>query len=527
MAADSGSSARSAQTSGLHAGVQASKPDFKSAEGTVSASKSAAPMARDSQTQAKPLTAANATLGADLHAVQSSAHGITLDITASSDTWPLSATINWGDGKSTPVSVASAAKVTQTHVYDRLGAYTISVTLTDGSGNTATGSLNLPTAGNAYTAYGPTRLLDTRDGTGAPRAKVPAYGTAKIKIAGNGSIPAGVTAVVLNVTVTNPTTEGHVTVYGEGDARPTTSNLNYLPGQTVPNLVIAPVGANGYVDLYNGGWGSVDLIADVTGYFTQSQASGYTPVDPKRLLDTRNSSKVAAYGTVPVTIPTNAQVPDTKFTAVALNVTVTNPDSDGHLTVYPSGQSLPTASNVNFTAGQTVANSVIVPVGADGRIQVQNGAWKSSDVIVDVVGYYTANSKSAYIPVDPDRLLDTRQSQPLYPYDASFGYDYALLDLGSWDSNITGWALNATVTNTRGDGHLSVSQDTNTLDAYRNGTYTRQAVPNSSALNWKAGQTVPNLVQASVGSTGVVDLWNIAYSKTDLIVDMFGFYSKN
>ncbi|MFI1518232.1 PKD domain-containing protein [Kitasatospora cineracea] len=486
-------------------------------------------MTRDSQTQAKPMTAANATLGAQLHAVQSSAHGITLDITASSDTWPLSATINWGDGKSTPVSVASTAKVTQTHVYDRLGAYTISVTLTDGSGNTATGSLNLPTAGNAYTAYGPTRLLDTRDGTGAPRAKVPAYGTAKIKIAGNGSIPAGVTAVVLNVTVTNPTTEGHVTVYGDGDTMPTTSNLNYVPGQTVPNLVIAPVGANGYVDLYNGGWGSVDLIADVTGYFTQSQASGYTPVDPKRLLDTRNRNTVAAYGTVPVTIPTNPQVPDTTFTAVALNVTVTNPGSDGHLTVYPSGQSLPTASNVNFTAGHTVANSVIVPVGADGRIQIQNGAWKPSDVIVDVVGYYTANSKSAYIPENPYRVLDTRKNGvPLYEYNATYGgYDYAPIDFALGDPNVTGVVLNATVTNTHGDGHLSVSPDPNTRAAYEGKYATMPPVPDSSSLNWTAGQTVPNMVQANTGSTGLVDFWNVAYSKTDLIVDEFGFYSKN
>ncbi|WP_100837246.1 hypothetical protein [Kitasatospora fiedleri] len=511
----------------MHAAPQAPKPDFQTFDGSVSGSKSAAPQARGAQSQAGPLTAANNSLGAALHAVQSSAHGIDLDISATSDSWPLTATINWGDGKSSSVAVYSATTVTQTHVYDKLGAYAISVTLTDGSGNTASGNLSLATAGNSYTAYGPTRLLDTRDGTGAPRAKVPAYGTAKIKIAGNGSIPAGVTAVVLNVTVTNPGTEGHVTVYGDGDARPTTSNLNYLPGQTVPNLVIAPVGANGYVDLYNGGWGSVDLIADVTGYFTQSQASGYTPVDPKRLLDTRNSGKVAAYGTVPVTIPTNAQVPDNKFTAVALNVTVTNPGSDGHLTVYPSGQSLPTASNVNFTAGQTVANSVIVPVGPDGRIQVQNGAWKASDVIVDVVGYYTANSQSAYVPVDPDRLLDTRQSTPLYPYNASYGYDYALLDLGSWDPNITGWALNATVTNTHGDGHLSVAQDPNTIAAYEGGYFNWPSVPNSSSLNWKAGQTVPNLVQASVGSTGLVDFWNVAYSQTDLIVDMFGFYSKN
>ncbi|MFE6848118.1 hypothetical protein [Streptomyces sp. NPDC057686] len=82
--------------------------------------------------------------------------------------------------------------------------------------------------------------------------------------------------------------------------------------------------------------------------------------------------------------------------AVALNVTVTNPREAGHLTVFPSGQTAPTTSNLNFTAGQTIANSVIVPVGADGKIDVRNGAWAGTDVIVDVVGY----SREAHYIVD-------------------------------------------------------------------------------------------------------------------------------
>ena len=84
---------------------------------------------------------------------------------------------------------------------------------------------------------------------------------------GHGGVPAsGVGAVVLNVTVTQPTAPGILIVYPDGVTRPNSSNLNFVAGQTVPNLVIAPVGANGKVDFYNSA-GTVQMIADVSGWF--------------------------------------------------------------------------------------------------------------------------------------------------------------------------------------------------------------------------------------------------------------------
>lgn len=73
--------------------------------------------------------------------------------------------------------------------------------------------------------------------------------------------------MALNVTVTEPASSGFVTVYGDGTALPVASNLNFVPAQTVPNLVLAPVGANGMVDLYNGSAGTIQLVADVCGYY--------------------------------------------------------------------------------------------------------------------------------------------------------------------------------------------------------------------------------------------------------------------
>ncbi|MFK0044530.1 PKD domain-containing protein [Streptomyces sp. NPDC090741] len=477
--------------------------------------------------------AANPTLAVGLDAFALSAHTVALDSSVTSAATPLDISIAWGDGATTTASASGTQVVNSEHTYAELGTYTVKVTVTDKAANTSvTNEVAFTTAGSDYTPYGPTRLLDTRNGTGAPKAaKVAAYTSAHLKIGGNGSIPAGVTAVVLNVTVTGTTSGGHVTAFADGDDRPSTSNVNFVPGQTVPNLVIVPVGPNGYVNLYNGGWESVDLIADVTGYFTQTASSGYTPLAPQRFVDTRSGTgtakgQLAGYGSFSTQISGLGQVPASGVTAVALNVTVTNPRSDGHLTVYPSGQQAPTASNVNFTTGQTIANSVIVPVGPDGKISIRNGGWNPADIIVDVVGYYSPQSKGSYLPFTPVRMLDTRDPQdPVYGPLA--GRDYIYTAMSDPGDGVTGFVLNTTVTNTRDSGFLAVSPDPNTQDAYDNDAASQPTPPTSSTLNWTTGKTVPNLVQASTGGTGLVDFWNQSDGDTDLIVDVFGMYQEN
>ncbi|MFD5507232.1 hypothetical protein ACFWIB_05585 [Streptomyces sp. NPDC127051] len=475
--------------------------------------------------QAEGSAAAEPTVG--LTAKGTSARGISLDLAVTSDPGTaLSVNVAWGDGTSVTYGANGPTNSTEAHSYAEIGAYTIKVTLSDSSGVRGTNELDIVTPGSDFTPYAPTRLLDTRNGTGATQGKVAPYATTRVKISGNGAIPAGVTAVVLNVTATNTTSGGHVTVFPTGSDRPTTSNVNFSAGQTVPNLVIVPVNKNGYVDLYNGGWEPVDLIADITGYFTRTSSSGYTPLDPTRFLDTREGQgQVAGQGTTGVQITGRNGIPY-NATAVALNVTVTNPREDGHLTVYPSGGSAPVTSNLNFRGGQTVANSVIVPVGADGSIKIRNGAWKGTDVIVDVVGYYSKDSQGAYLPFLPERLLDTRD-----PADSVYGplggQGYIYMPLSSSRPQNTAYVLNTTVTNTRGDGYLTVSPDPNSLYAYQNGWDTWPTPPNSSNLNWKRGDTVPNLVQAGMGNNGIVDLWNRGWDDIDMVVDIFGVYQTN
>jgi hypothetical protein len=118
------------------------------------------------------------------------------------------------------------------------------------------------TTGGGYVAISPSRLLDTRNGTGAAAAAVGAHATVTLQVTGKVTIPVDAVAVALNVTVVSPPAAGFVTVWGSG-TRPATSNLNYLAGQTVANAVLTPLTSTGTVELYNSSAGTAQLLADV------------------------------------------------------------------------------------------------------------------------------------------------------------------------------------------------------------------------------------------------------------------------
>ncbi|MEU6310690.1 hypothetical protein [Streptomyces sp. NPDC047014] len=516
---------------GAH-GVSSSKDLLKTATSAFAFSSPADRSVKTTLPAAGSKAAAATDLKVGLTGKGTSARGIELksEVTSGTTT-PHTVVIDWGDGTTSTEHTDGTGARTSRHAYAEVGSYTVKATVTDtASGTSAANTMAFVTPGSEFVPHHPTRLLDSRDGTGAAQAaQVPAWGEARVKVGGNSGIPADVAAVVLNVTVTNTRSSGHIRAYADGTERPTTSNVNYAAGDSVPNLVIVPVGKNGYVNLYNHGDLGVDLIADVTGYFTRSSANGYTPTDPTRFVDSREGlgtsrGQVAGRTQFGVQIAGTRGVP-AGAKAVALNVTVTDPRGSGHLTVFPSGQAAPNTSNVNFTGGQTIANSVIVPIGADGKIVVRNGGWDPADVIVDVVGYYSPESVSAFVPMRPLRELDTRDPS-LWPNGPMKPNGFIVSTYVEEYPTASGMVLNTTVTNTTGAGHLIVFPDPNTLWQYQNGTQNRPVPPNSSNLNWTAGKTVPNLVQASTGVNGIVDFWNRSGSKVDLVIDIFGLYDR-
>ena len=129
-------------------------------------------------------------------------------------------------------------------------------------------SATAPSPGG-LTPLTPARILDTRSGNGAPNAALGGGKTLVLQVTGRGGVPSsGVGAVVLNVTVTNTQADGYLTVYPDGSSLPVASNVNFQAGETVPNLVVAPVGSDGKVDLYNGSSGTTQLVADVSGWYS-------------------------------------------------------------------------------------------------------------------------------------------------------------------------------------------------------------------------------------------------------------------
>jgi hypothetical protein len=405
---------------------------------------------------------------------------------------------------------------------------------------------SVETFADTFSSLPPARILDTRFapgpqnpgglGTFAPQQ------TQQLTVVNVGGVPAsGADAVLLNVTVTGPTHDGWLTVFPADAPLPTTSNLNFRAGETVPNLVVVKVGhggANeGKISINNTGGspsaGSADVIADVVGYYrdpTLVAANRFTGLAPTRLLDTRFPAGAQNPGGLATFQPQQTQTLQVGGAAgvpagadsVVLNVTATGPSAPGWLTVFPSG-SVPTASNLNFTAGETVANLVTVQLNGSGQVQINNTGGNNQagtvDVVADVVGFYQAASGSALVPIAPQRILDTRNGTggvkgPVAPQ-ASILCDpqtaTGLPPAGSYTAVI----VNVTATNTTANGWLTVFPS-------------NQSLPPTSNLNFLAGQTVPNLVKIAVGADGKIAINNTGGNPNagtaDVVADIVGYY---
>ena len=132
-------------------------------------------------------------------------------------------------------------------------------------------------AGSLFQATDPTRIVETRASAGIvgpiPGPLVPNT-VYPVTLSDTSLIPSDATAVVLNVTAVSPTAFGNLRVYPDTNglgttAPPLASNLNYIPGRAIPNMVIVQIPADRKIDFYNNqGLSSsrTDLIVDVIGY---------------------------------------------------------------------------------------------------------------------------------------------------------------------------------------------------------------------------------------------------------------------
>lgn len=233
--------------------------------------------------------------------------------------------------------------------------------------------------GSKYAVLDPVRVLDTRTGPGP----VGPQGTISLDLSAR--IPATATAVVFNLTGTEPTANTFVTAYPHGQRLPVASNLNLVRGQTSPNLVTVQVGTDRKVDLYNQA-GNTHLIADLAGYYDPGADTLFVPSDPIRLLDTRTILGGPIGPAATYVWHAWAAAPKGTIGVLA-NLTGTAPTTFTYLAAAPSFNGTPTVSNVNLDPGQTAANLVSVRLGTDGDVQLYNAAG-STHAIVDVAGYF-------------------------------------------------------------------------------------------------------------------------------------------
>ncbi|MFC1442705.1 PKD domain-containing protein [Streptacidiphilus sp. N1-10] len=443
----------------------------------------------------------------------------TADTTGSADAWQITDTrIDFGDG--TPVTDSTTLGQTS-HTYTAPGHYTVTATATDYTGATLTTTQPV-TVGSSYVPAGPVRILDTRNGTGATKAIVPAGGTLNLKVTGAHGVPAtGVTAVVLNLTATAPTAAGYTTAHPGGTATPTASDLNYTRGQTVANQVTVPVAADGTIALTASPGAAVHLIADLQGYYTtntNSAGASYASMIQDRLLDTRQSNTVhtgplSAGQTI--TLPVDGDQPTTY---AALRVTATAPTTGGYLTVYSGDAARPTISTVNFAAGQTVSNLVIVPVASDGSIKVYNSTGKTQ-VLVDLVGSFTDATIPSYAmgnpftPTTPTRILDTRNGTGVAAgvLGTNKRLDLKVSGTGTVPAGATAVLVNLTATGASAGGYLTT---------YALGT----PLHTNSTLNFTAGETVPTLALIPVSASGYISIYNHT-GTTNVVADLEGYYA--
>ncbi len=359
---------------------------------------------------------------------------------------------------------------------------------------------------------------DTIDGRFSGQGLRPAGSVLELDVAGRAGIPGGAIAVSLNLTITQSVGPGFATVFPCGARRPNASTVNFDVGATIANGVIAPVGDNGRVCIYASQ--PTHLIADVSGSF--AAGSGYRAQNPERMLDTRSGSntvdgRFVAIGqrragrVLELDVAGRGRVPG-NATAVALNLTATEAGGPGFATVFACGAAKPGASTINFDRDMTIANGVIAPVGAGGRVCIYTS--ERTHLIVDVSGSFT----SGYRAVAPARLVDTRAgSRTIDGAFAGGGVRAAgrVLELdvagrGSIPSDASAVAVNLTVTQAGGSGYATLYP----CDSSR---------PAASTVNFTAGATVANGVIASVGRNGRVCVYTSA--RTHVIADVSGSFT--
>ncbi|HYA00864.1 MAG TPA: Ig-like domain-containing protein, partial [Candidatus Binatia bacterium] len=462
----------------------------------------------------------------------------------------------------------SDGEATCQHAFTAAGSYGVTATyggdanfMASPASNTVTQVVDAPQGGGGggggattYTPLQPFRICDTRAGAGFPCSgdaadnRLGAGESLVIQVTGvegpqYQAVPAGASAVVVNVTAVQPSAPTYLTVYPSGHSVPTASNLNLIPGAIQANLVVGTLNSTGQISIYNSN-GSVDLVVDVEGYFSPGTGGSglYHALSPIRLCDTRAGTGTPCSGHpilagmwAKVDLAGAGSVPSNGTAeAVVMNVTGTGGTAGTFLSVAPpnSSDQCPSAppefSNLNMGAGSTLPNRVIVPVGPDQDVCVYNSQG-TENAVLDVDGWFGNGQEEAtgfhYYAISPTRLCDTRGA-------AGVGYTTEC----TGDPLTTGATMNVPVagmSQITGTGApvaviANVTGVSGTAGTFLTLYPAGEPLPLASDLNPGPGQVVPNMAVISLatsgGQAGSFDLYN-DQGRIDAIVDIEGWFA--
>jgi hypothetical protein len=193
---------------------------------------------------------------------------------------------------------------------------------------------------------------------------------------------------------------------------------------------------------------------------------------------------------------------------VAINLTTTNETTGGYLITHADGTALPAVSGLQYATGADITDLTLVPVAANGKIDIYNASGGSTDLIGDVTGYFTTSTVGLkYHATNATRLIDTRQ-------DGGAVAGFTTLHVAQGNTiaaaNPT-LVINITATNTAGNGFATIYPDAITR-------------PITSNLNWTTGQTIAGLALPASGN-GTLNIYNGSGTTTQLIVDCLGYFA--
>ncbi|MEV4254168.1 hypothetical protein AB0J52_13505 [Spirillospora sp. NPDC049652] len=267
-------------------------------------------------------------------------------------------------------------------------------------------------------------LLDTRTGTGAAKAKIPANGSLSIQVTGKAGLPSsGVSGAFVSVSALSPVSAGALRVSASG-ATTAVDTVRFDAGRNASGTAAVKVGADGKITLTNASAGTVDAAIATSGYFLDGTVSTtgntYSPVPADGYLyDTVRGdnwgvpgNKLGANASAAFGVAGHLGVPANGATAVAVDVTVKDHTADGWVSLYPVLSFDPNVAAMQYSASGGPASSFqIVPLNANGLLAFTNHGTSPVNVSVTIRGYYTASGNGpdglSFVHIAPQKVMDT------------------------------------------------------------------------------------------------------------------------